>query len=258
MKETGAEKVMNLYKTKNKILYPNTKEQLIEIIDQLASLFSAGQVYYYIFNFETYKLDFVSDGVRTVLGIEPDSFTLDYFFSILNPEDKDKMYEKEAIALDFFNHRLTREEMPLYKVSYLMRLRHSDGHYKTILHQARSINISNEGKIQQTLAVHTDISYLNIPFDHHISFIGNNGKSYFAIETIAPYEFVENKFKEQFTKREIEIIIKIAKGNSFTEIAELLNISPQTINTHKKNILKKAGCKRSPELIAKCIREGII
>jgi DNA-binding CsgD family transcriptional regulator len=258
MKETGAEKVMNLYETKNKILSPNTKEQLIEIIDQLASLFSAGQVYYYIFNFETYKFDFVSDGVRTVLGIEPETHTIEKFFSILNPEDNDKMYEKEAVAVDFFNHRLTREEMPLYKVSYLMRLRHSDGHYKTILHQARAINISNEGKIQQSLVVHTDISHLNIPFDHHISFIGNNGKSYFAIKTTAPYEFVENKFKEQFTKREIEILIQIAKGNSFAEIAEQLNISPHTINTHKKNILKKSGCKSSPELIARCIREGVI
>lgn len=257
MKETGIERVMNVWEKENKILYPNIKEQLIEIIDQVASLFSAGQVYYYIFNFETYKIDFVSDGVRTILGIEPESFTLDYFFSILNPEDIDKMHEKEAVVLDFFN-KLTKEEMPLYKASYLMRLRHSDGNYKTILHQSRTINISHEGKIQQVLGIHTDISYLNIPFDHNISFIGNNRQSYFVIETTAPYEFVENKFKEQFTKREIEILTKIAKGNSSTEIAEFLNISPHTINTHKKNILRKAGCKSSPELIARCIREGII
>ncbi|MFA5328391.1 MAG: LuxR C-terminal-related transcriptional regulator [Prolixibacteraceae bacterium] len=258
MKETGAKKVMNLWEKENTILHPNSKEQLIEIIDQVASLFSAGQVYYYIFNFETYKFDFVSDGVRTVLGIDPELFTLDYFFSILNPEDIDKMHEKEALVFDFFNHKLTKEEMPYYKASYLMRLKHSDGIYKTILHQSRTINISHEGKIQQVLGIHTDISYLNIPFDHTISFIGNNRQSYFAIETTAPYEFVENKFKDQFTNREIEIIIKIAKGNSFTEIAELLNISPHTINTHKKNILKKTGCKSSPELIARCIREGII
>lgn len=258
MKETGIERVMNVWEKENKILYPNTKEQLIEIIDQVASLFSIGQVYYYIFNFETYKFDLVSEGVRTVLGIEPESFTLDYFFSILNPEDIDKMHEKEAVVLDFFSNKLTKEEMPLYKASYLMRLRHSDGNYKTILHQSRTINISHEGKIQQVLGIHTDISYLNIPFDHNISFIGNNRQSYYTIDTTAPYEFVENKFKEQFTKREIEILTKIAKGNSSTEIADLLNISPHTINTHKKNILRKAGCKSSPELIAKCIRVGII
>lgn len=258
MKESGGEKVLSVWEKENKILYPNEKEQLIEIIDQVASLFSAGQVYYFVLNFETYQFDFVSDGVRNVLGIEPELFTLDYFFTILNPLDNDKMYEKEAVVFDFFNHKLTREEMPLYKVSYLMRLRHSDGHYKTILHQSRTINISNEGKIQQTLVVHTDISYLNIPFDHKISFIGNKRQSFFAIETTAPYKFVENKFKDLFTKREKDILNNIAKGNSFTEIADLLNISPNTINTHKKNILKKAGCKSSPELIARCIREGVI
>jgi DNA-binding CsgD family transcriptional regulator len=258
MKESGGEKVLSIWEKENKILFPNLKEQLIEIVDQVASLFSAGQVYYYIFNFKTYKFDYVSESVRNVLGVEPESFTLEYFFSILNPEDNDKMYEKEAVVFNFFNQRLTREEMPLYKASYLMRLRHTDGQYKTILHQSRPINISHEGKIQQVLGIHTDISYLNIPFDHKISFIGNKKQSYFAIETTAPYKFMENKFKELFTKREIEILIKIAKGYCFTEIADLLNVSPQTINTHKKNILKKAGCKSSPELIARCIREGII
>ncbi|MDP2891166.1 MAG: helix-turn-helix transcriptional regulator [Bacteroidota bacterium] len=258
MKETGIEKVMNVWEKENKILYPNTKEQLIEIVEQIASLFSAGQVYYFIFNLETYRFDFVSDSVKDVLGVEPDTYTLEYFLSLLDPVNIDKLHEKEAVVFNFFLNKLTREEMPLYKVSYLMRLRHSDGHYKTILHQSRTINISHEGKIQQTLCVHTDISYLNIPFDHKISFIGNNRQSYFAIETTVPYKFVENKFKEQFTKREIEILIKIAKGNSYTEIADLLGISPNTINTHKKNILKKAGCKSSPELIARCIREGII
>ena len=257
MKESGGEKVLSVWEKENNILYPNSKEQLIEIIDQIASLFSAGLVYYYIFNFETYKFDFVSDGVRIILGIEPESFTLEYFFSILNPEDIDKMHEKEAVVLDFFN-KLSKEEMPLYKASYLMRLRHTDGNYKTILHQSKTINISLEGKIQQVLGIHTDISYLNIHFDHKISFIGNKRQSYFAIETTAPCEFVENKFKEQFTKREIEILATIAKGNSFTEIADLLDISPNTINTHKKNIMRKAGCKSSPELIARCIREGVI
>ena len=257
MKESGGEKVLSIWEKENKILYPNSNEQLIEIIDQVASLFSVGLVYYYVFNFETYKFDFVSDGVRTILGIEPESFTLEYFFSILNPEDADKMHEKEAVVLDFFN-KLTKEEMPWYKASYLMRLRHTDGHYKTILHQSRPINISHEGKIQQVLGIHTDISYLNIPFDHKISFIGNNRQSFFAIDTTTPYRFIENRFKEQFTRREIEILLKVAKGDNFIQIADLLNISPHTINTHKKNILKKSGCKSSPELIARCIREGII
>ena len=258
MKESGREKVLSVWEKENKILYPNSKGQLIEIIDQVASLFSAGQVYYFILNFETYKIDFVSDSVKNVLGIEPDIYTLEYSLSLLDPVDIDKLHEKEAIAFNFFLNKLTREEMPFYKVAYLMRMRHSDGHYKTILHQSRTINISHEGKVQQSLCLHTDISHLNIPFDHTISFIGNNRPSYFAIETTAPYKFIENKFKEQFTRREIEILMKIAKGNSFTEIAESLNISPHTINTHKKNILRKAGCKNSPELIARCIREGII
>ncbi|MFO7674052.1 MAG: LuxR C-terminal-related transcriptional regulator, partial [Lutibacter sp.] len=64
--------------------------------------------------------------------------------------------------------------------------------------------------------------------------------------------------KVLFTKREIEIIIQLAQGENFKEIAALLFVSPYTIKTHRKNILKKSGCKNTAELIAKCIHEGII
>ncbi len=47
------------------------------------------------------------------------------------------------------------------------------------------------------------------------------------------------------------------KGADFSE-DEILAVSPHTINTHKRNILKKSNCKNTTELITKCIIEGII
>lgn len=41
-------------------------------------------------------------------------------------------------------------------------------------------------------------------------------------------------------------------------MATYFNVSPHTINTHKRNILKKSHCKNTAELVAKCIREGVI
>ena len=61
-----------------------------------------------------------------------------------------------------------------------------------------------------------------------------------------------------FTNREKEIIRKISEGYDFNNLAEHFNLSPHTINTHKKNILKKSHCKNITELVTKCIREGII
>ena len=72
------------------------------------------------------------------------------------------------------------------------------------------------------------------------------------------YKIIEKPCKLIFTIREVEIIKHLSEGKTFKEIAEILFVSPNTINYHKKNILKKSGCKNTTHVIVKCIREGII
>lgn len=47
------------------------------------------------------------------------------------------------------------------------------------------------------------------------------------------------------TERELEILKMIALEHSNTEIATLLFISPKTVETHRKNLMKKIGVKNS-------------
>lgn len=58
--------------------------------------------------------------------------------------------------------------------------------------------------------------------------------------------------------REIEIIQLISEGNTNNSIAKLLYLSIHTVSTHRKNILKKFGLKKSSELVMHAIRAGII
>lgn len=60
---------------------------------------------------------------------------------------------------------------------------------------------------------------------------------------------INQDFLSNFTVREIEIIKLLALGKTSSDIAEVLFISPQTVSKHRSNILKKAGCKSSTELI---------
>ena len=63
------------------------------------------------------------------------------------------------------------------------------------------------------------------------------------------------KFAERFTKREIEVIERIAEGESSNEMAANMNIAVGTIRAHRKNILSKSGCRNITEVIAKWVRE---
>ena len=52
MFKTNVDKLMDVCKTGNKIEHPNKKKICFDVIDQIASLFSVGPFYYYIFNLE--------------------------------------------------------------------------------------------------------------------------------------------------------------------------------------------------------------
>jgi len=60
------------------------------------------------------------------------------------------------------------------------------------------------------------------------------------------------------TERELQVVKMIAKGMSTYEIADSLNLSHHTINTHRKNILKKWQISSPVELVLKAIELGII
>lgn len=56
--------------------------------------------------------------------------------------------------------------------------------------------------------------------------------------------------------REIEVLTLIARGKTTTEIAETLCISPETVATHRKKIIRKTQCKNVVELIALAVDKG--
>ncbi|MBC2840112.1 response regulator transcription factor [Robiginitalea sp. SC105] len=56
--------------------------------------------------------------------------------------------------------------------------------------------------------------------------------------------------KLAFTERELEIIELLQKGDSSALIAQKLHLSKHTIDTHRRRMLSKAGCKNTAELIA--------
>jgi len=63
---------------------------------------------------------------------------------------------------------------------------------------------------------------------------------------------------ENLSERETEILTLVAEGRSSREIADQLHLSHHTINTHRKNILKKLACKSAAELMNYAYSKGLI
>jgi DNA-binding NarL/FixJ family response regulator len=63
---------------------------------------------------------------------------------------------------------------------------------------------------------------------------------------------------EPLTPRELEILKLIAEAHSTKEIADILVISPKTVERHRANILGKLGMRDRVELVRYAIRRGLV
>jgi DNA-binding CsgD family transcriptional regulator len=60
------------------------------------------------------------------------------------------------------------------------------------------------------------------------------------------------------SERECEVLEQIARGHSIEDISSDLFLSPHTVRTHIKNILRKMGARTRAHAVAMAISDGII
>lgn len=80
----------------------------------------------------------------------------------------------------------------------------------------------------------------------------SSGREYFSPEIskiLMDGLLNKNRTENTLTEREVEILRYICKGRSNEQIGDLLFVSDKTIATHKRNIMKKVGVKKTSDLI---------
>jgi len=238
---------------------------LPDLTTLFGNLFCPGPFYYYVINSPTLDVDFVSDSVRELLGYEPSELTLASLIDTIHPDDIDFFYRCEDVVAWFLKNKVSPEQMTRYKITYCLRERMADGQYKLFLIQTITLKVDEHGALLKVFGSHTDVSHLMTENNHKMSLIGLNGEpSYLNLDVFSPNvldAFTAKSYLDAsnpFTKRELQIIRLLAEGIDTPAIADKLNISPQTVMTHRKKILKKSNCANTINLIAECIRHGYI
>ncbi len=233
------------------------KEELkldVEIHKKLLEIFSVGDYYCFIFNLSNTCFDWVSEEIETVLGYKATETDVPFFLDKIHPDDQPWFLNFENKVIEFFG-TLRPCQIPNYKVRYDYRVRKNNGEYIRILQQVITIQHSESGALLRTFVAHTDISHLKHEGLPLLSFIGLNGEpSYINVN-------VQNKFSptnQLISVREKEILHLIIQGHRSNTIAERLFISKETVDKHRKNMLKKINVSNTAELIATAIRKGII
>ena len=63
---------------------------------------------------------------------------------------------------------------------------------------------------------------------------------------------------ESLSERELQVFLRLAKGESVSGIAEVLNLSVKTVSTYRSRLLEKIDVTSNAELAAYALRHGLM
>lgn len=225
----------------------------LEVHKKLLNAFHVGDYYFYVFNCATAELEYVSDRVVAILGMDsPDQLSAEYLVNNMHPDDRPYFFEFESRVVDFLK-TLGPERILKYKMAYDYRVRSTKGDYVRVLQQSVTIQTDDLGSVIRTLGVHTNISHLKKDGPPSLSFIGLEGEPSF--HDVGRGLLAGQSGIAALTKREAEILQLLIKGNTSKQIAALLSISKLTADRHRKNMLQKMNCRSTTELAIKMMQQ---
>lgn len=90
-----------------------------------------------------------------------------------------------------------------------------------------------------------------------------NGKKYFTdllTDLMADHLSGKNKnlFHESLSEREFEVLVQIALGKKYTDIAKLMFLSANTINTYRARILEKMGFRNNTDIVRYALENKLV
>jgi DNA-binding NarL/FixJ family response regulator len=63
---------------------------------------------------------------------------------------------------------------------------------------------------------------------------------------------------EQLSERELQVFLRLARGETVSEIGAALNLSVKTVSTYRSRLLEKLGVGSNAELAAYAVRNGLM
>lgn len=238
----------------NELTTPGLLRLELDLYKKLLDFLLIGDSYYFVLNHHSLECDVVSKEVEDVIGYTPEEFNIFFMNEKIHPSDLPYFLTFGNKMIEFFS-KLPMQKILKYKVRHDVRYRKKNGDYARLLYQGVLIEHDENGRFIRSLGVHTDITYLKKEGKPALSFIGMDDEpSYLDVDL----KNIFTESREDFTAREKQILKLLIEGKLSKQISALLNISKQTVDTHRKNMLHKKKLNNTGELVGKAITNGWI
>jgi len=204
----------------------------------------------YVFDLQVQSVPFQRN-IKSLLGYSKEEFNYDLITRFYHPDD----FQHHLMILKHFNQFFQKYNPDPFSLvfSASFRIRRKDNSYiKVIRHSTNFRNDENVNPVC-SLSILSDVTELKK--DNIVTFsINGEGKE---VEEAKQFfvDFYQNEF---FSKREKQLLVQLSMGKNSRDISLELGISKHTVDTHRRKMLQKSGCKNTIELINFCNQRGII
>ena len=195
---------------------------------------------YFLFRYASCRFIFMDSCYESFTGYSPKEHEqggLDFWFSKVHPDDRkmlgDRIIESLKISRRSFNEKDRHAQVLNY------RFRKGTGEWMWVQHSVYNLSIDPDGKLDKVLHKLQVLDLSRHPNNTEINYaVSLNNTD--AVRTLSD--------------REKQVLKLIAEGFSTKMIAGQLNITVNTVETHRRHLLEKLGAKNSMELIKKAFR----
>lgn len=220
-------------------------------VKDLETVLEKNRQFFYIADLIRMKILFTSYSVCNLLGVDPEDVDPYLIFDITHPDDIERHSSVRARLIQCGNDLFVKNNKYMV-MSTNFRFRDDKKNYINFLNQAYIWSSLKPKHTVYCVIVVTDISWFRNINHGYNSFSGTD-LSYFRYPD-------ENLIMTgcAFTDREFEIIRLVEQGLTSENISEKIFISRHTVNTHRRNILKKTGMTTLSELVHDLKERGLL
>ena len=227
---------------------PSLSTHINRIID-LDKYLPYSSTFFCITNTQTLEFEYVSKNFKACIGLDSELLEkqgMRYFWSRIHPEDLEKWLKALNHLMEFTLSNIEEKDRNKANYTWNYRFKHAEDIYVNIVQNTTPLAFDSSGKPIIGLA-HYTVLHPDLKMDISASAKLLNEQDEY--ETVYFNNFSQKLLSDGISNRERDVIRLLVLNYSSKEISEKLNISSHTVDTHRRNILKKLNISSTGELI---------
>lgn len=215
--------------------------------------------FFYVLELKSLKYRFMGRQQYNVSGYTNEEVMekgVEFFVNSVHPDDIGILLNEVYPAFVRIIEEAPIEERRRAQVQYNYRFRIKSGEYQNLVEQTYVLELDNMGSASLFLGhVTVLLNQEVLPVRFACRRINDAG----VAETFYHKTFAgEESLLDRVTPREMDILRNLAMGKKSREIADELYISKHTVDTHRRNLLKKLECKSTVDLAQLAFANGLL